>query len=101
MKSYFRRIISMILVIATIANISLTGFAETTGGEQRSSGDVFSFAKEVTWAEAAKQIAGMLSFIVECSEDVVRVEYKNEGSMPFDFELRLIDARKFVINERK
>ena len=43
----------------------------------------------------------MLSFIVECSEDVVSVEYKNEGSMPFDFEIRLIDARKLVVNERK
>ena len=43
----------------------------------------------------------MLSFVVECSEDVVSVEYKNEGSMPFDFEIRLIDGRKLVINERK
>ncbi|MDY4221555.1 MAG: InlB B-repeat-containing protein [Candidatus Faecousia sp.] len=75
MKSYFRRIISMILVIATIANISLTGFAETTGGEQRSSGDVFSFAKEVTWAEAAKQIAGMLSFIVEDAANIDLTAY--------------------------
>ena len=58
MKSYYRRIISMILVIATIANISLTGFAEMAGGDRKTPGEVFSFAREATWAEAGKQIAG-------------------------------------------
>ena len=70
MKSYFRRIISMILVIATIANISLTGFAEMAGGDRKTTGEVFSFAKEVTWAEAGKQIAGMLSYIVEDAANI-------------------------------
>ena len=69
MKS-FRRIISMILVIAIFANISLTGLAEAAGGERKSSGDVFSFAQEITWAEAGKQIAGMLSFIVEDAANI-------------------------------
>ena len=37
MKS-FRRIISMILVISMIANIGLTGFAESAVGERASAG---------------------------------------------------------------
>ncbi|MGN1369325.1 MAG: InlB B-repeat-containing protein, partial [Aristaeellaceae bacterium] len=70
MKSYFRRIISMILVIAIFANIGLTGLAEAAGVERKSSGDVFSFTQEITWAEAGKQIAGMLSFIVEDAANI-------------------------------
>ena len=61
MNKYLRKIISMILVISMIANIGLTGFAESAVGERASAGEVFSLAGEVTWAEAGKQIAGMLS----------------------------------------
>ena len=70
MKPLFRRIISMILAIAIFANISLTGFAEAADGKRKSAGEVFSFAQEITWAEAAKQIAGMLSYIVEDAANI-------------------------------
>ncbi|MGM9603445.1 MAG: InlB B-repeat-containing protein [Faecousia sp.] len=70
MKSYLRRIISMILAISIFANIGLVGFAEAADGERKSAGDVFSFAQEITWAEAGKQIAGMLSFIVEDAANI-------------------------------
>ena len=70
MKPFFRRIISMILAIAIIANIGITGFAEATNADRKSAGDVFSFAQEITWAEAGKQIAGMLSYIVEDAANI-------------------------------
>ncbi|MDO4484884.1 MAG: hypothetical protein Q4C54_10825, partial [Clostridia bacterium] len=70
MKPFFRRIISMILVIAIVANIGITGLAEATYADRKSAGDVFSFAQEITWAEAGKQIAGMLSYIVEDAANI-------------------------------
>ena len=70
MNKYLRKIISMILVISMIANIGLTGFAESAVGKRASAGEVFSLAQEITWAEAGKQIAGMLSYIVEDAANI-------------------------------
>lgn len=70
MKAFTRRVISMILVITIIANTGLTAFAEAVYGERKSASDVFTFAQEITWAEAGKQIAGMLSYIVEDAANI-------------------------------
>ena len=70
MKLFFRRIVSMILAISMFANISLTGFAEAAEVERRSAGEVFTFAQELTWAQAGKQIAGMLGYIVEDAANI-------------------------------
>ena len=64
MKALMRKLLSAILVIAIIATGSLAGLAEVVSSEQKSTGEVFSLEKELTWAEAGKQIAGMLSYIV-------------------------------------
>ena len=60
----------MILALANIANISHTGFAEAAGVKRKSAADMFSLAQKITWAEAGKQIAGMLSYIVEDAADI-------------------------------
>ncbi|MDD6158666.1 MAG: InlB B-repeat-containing protein, partial [bacterium] len=65
-----KKIISMILVVAIMANIGLAGVAEAVGGEKKSAGDVFAFAQKITWAEAGRQIAGMLGYIVEDAADI-------------------------------
>ena len=70
MKAYMRRFVSLILVIALIANLGLTAFAKGTDGEEKSAGEVFTLARETTWAEAGKQIAGMLGYIVEDAADI-------------------------------
>ena len=70
MKLFFRRLVSMILAISMFANISLTGFAEAAEVERRSAGEVFTFAQELTWAQAGKQIAGMLGYIVEDAANI-------------------------------
>ena len=70
MKADMRRFVSLILVIALIANLGLTAFAEGTDGEEKSAGEVFTLARETTWAEAGKQIAGILCYIVEAAADI-------------------------------
>ena len=70
MKALMKKIISMILVVAIMANIGLAGVAEAVGGEKKSAGDVFAFAQKITWAEAGRQIAGMLGYIVEDAADI-------------------------------
>ena len=70
MKALMKKIISMILVVAIMANIGLAGVAEAVSGEKKSAGDVFAFAQKITWAEAGRQIAGMLGYIVEDAADI-------------------------------
>ena len=76
MKNYMmKRFLSMVLVIVLFTTSSLTGFAEGIGGARQSAGDVLALEKEVTWAEAGKQIAGMLGFIVEDAADIDLTAY--------------------------
>ena len=70
MKRYVKKFISMILVITIFITNTYAVFAETDGAGEYSTGDVVSFEKETTWAEAGKQIAGMLSYIVEDAADI-------------------------------
>ena len=75
MKALMRKLLSAILVIAIIATGSLAGLAEVVSSEQKSTGEVFSLEKELTWAEAGKQIAGMLSYIVEDAANIDLAAY--------------------------
>ena len=75
MKALMRKFLAAILAIAIIATGSLAGLAEVVSSEQRSTGDVFSLAEEVTWAEAGKQIAGMLSYIIEDAANIDLAAY--------------------------
>lgn len=70
MKTSMKRILSMILVIVMITTSSLTSLAEAVGGSRQRAGDVFSLDGNVTWAEAGKQIAGMLGYIVEDAANI-------------------------------
>ena len=70
MKALMRKFISAVLVLAIITTTSLAGLAEAVGGEPKTSGEVFTLAEEVTWAEAGRQIAGMLGYIVEDAADI-------------------------------
>ena len=70
MKRYVKKIISMILVITIFITNTYAVFAETDGVGEYSTGDAVSFEKEATWAQAGKQIAGMLSYIVEDAADI-------------------------------
>ena len=70
MKRYVKKVISMILVITIFITNTYAVFAETDGAGEYSTGDVVSFVKETTWAEAGKQSAGMLSYIVEDAADI-------------------------------
>ena len=74
MKAYMTRLLSMILVVAIFTTGSLAGLAEsvsksgTPGGA--TTGGVYALETETTWAEAARQIAGMLGFIVEDAANI-------------------------------
>ena len=74
MKAYMTRLLSMILVVAIFTTGSLAGLAEsvsksgTPGGA--TTGGVYALETEITWAEAARQIAGMLGFIVEDAANI-------------------------------
>ena len=70
MKRYVKKFISMILVITIFITNTYAVFAETDGVGEYSTGDAVSFEKEATWAQAGKQIAGMLSYIVEDAADI-------------------------------
>ena len=70
MKRYMRKFISMILVLTIFITNTYTVFAQMDGVGWNSTGDVVPFEKEITWAEAGKQIAGMLSYIVEDAADI-------------------------------
>ena len=70
MKAYMRKILSMILVIAIFTTGSLTALAEAAGGVRRSADGTFTMAQQATWAEAGKQIAGMLSYIREDAANI-------------------------------
>ena len=70
MKAYMKRFLAMVLVMAIFTTGCLTGFAEGTGGGRKSAGDVLTLDSGVTWAEAGKQIAGMLSYIVEDAANI-------------------------------
>ena len=73
MKRYIKRIISLILAIAMFVSNTCTVFAETggiVGNSGKSISNAIPFEKEVTWAEAGKQIAGMLGYIVEDAADI-------------------------------
>ncbi|MCI6005032.1 MAG: InlB B-repeat-containing protein [Blautia sp.] len=75
MKDYMKRLISVLLVIAMTTTSTFTVFAEAGGSVQKSAGDVFSLEKEdtkkeITWAQAGRQIAGMLSYIVEDAANI-------------------------------
>ena len=70
MKRYMRKFISMILVLTIFITNTYTVFAQMDGVGWDSAGDVVSLEKEITWAEAGKQIAGMLSYIVEDAADI-------------------------------
>ena len=71
MKAYkLKKFLSMILVIVIFTTSCLTGFAEGISGARQSAGDVLVPAKGVTWAEAGKQLAGMLGYIVEDAADI-------------------------------
>ena len=70
MKTYLKRIISMVLVISLITT-NFAGCAKNGDPTQETTaGEVFTFVRELTWEEAGKQIAGMLSFIVEDAADI-------------------------------
>ena len=75
MKALMRKLLSAILVIAIIATGSLAGLAEVVSSEQKSTGEVFSLETGITWAEAGKQIAGMLSYIVEDAANIDLAAY--------------------------
>ena len=70
MKTYLRRLLSMILAIAIVMTNTFTGFAESAGSERMSASDVLSPEMEGTWAEVGRQIAGMLGFIVEDAANI-------------------------------
>ena len=70
MKAYMKRFLAMVMVMAIFTTGCLTGFAEGTDGGRKSAGDVLTLDSEVTWAEAGKQIAGMLSYIVEDAANI-------------------------------
>ena len=75
MKALMRKLLSAVLVIAIIATSSFAGLAEAVNSERQSTGEVFSLVQEVTWAEAGKQIAGMLSYIVEDAANIDLAAY--------------------------
>ncbi|MGN1021227.1 MAG: InlB B-repeat-containing protein, partial [Aristaeellaceae bacterium] len=71
MKAYLRRILSMVLVIALFTSCCLTSFAESVGGGQDATGSsAFTYTGNATWAQAGKQVAGMLSLIAEDAADI-------------------------------
>ena len=75
MKALMRKLLSAVLAIAILTTSSLAGLAEAVNSERQSTGEVFSLAQEVTWAEAGKQIAGMLSYIVEDAANIDLAAY--------------------------
>ena len=75
MKALMRKLLSAILAIAILTTSSLAGLAEAVNSERQSTGEVFSLAQEVTWAEAGKRIAGMLSYIVEDAANIDLAAY--------------------------
>ena len=70
MKALMRKLLSAILVIAILSTSSLAGLAEAVSSDGKSTGDVFSLTTEITWAEAGRQIAGMLSYVVEDAANI-------------------------------
>ncbi|MBE5775639.1 MAG: hypothetical protein E7337_17250 [Clostridiales bacterium] len=68
-----KKFVSIILVIVIICTSSFSALAESVGNNRSkstSAGDVFAFIEEITWAEAGKQIACMLSYIVEDAANI-------------------------------
>ena len=70
MKLSMKRFLAMVLVLAIFTTSCLTAFAEGTGDGRASAGDVLTLNSGVTWAEAGKQMAGMLGFIVEDAANI-------------------------------
>ena len=75
MKALMRKLLSAVLAIAILTTSSLAGLAEAVNSERQSTGEVFSLAQEVTWAEAGKRIAGILSYIVEDAANIDLAAY--------------------------
>ena len=70
MKALMRKLLSAILAIAIIVTGSVTGLAEAVNSAPKSSDDVYAFARKTTWAEAGRQIACMLGYIVEDAANI-------------------------------
>ena len=70
MRVSMKRFLAMVLVLAIFTTSCLTAFAEGTGDGRAPAGDVLTLNSGVTWAEAGKQMAGMLGFIVEDAANI-------------------------------
>ena len=70
MKLSMKRFLAMVMVMVIFTTGCLTGFAEGTGDGRTSAGNVMTLNSGVTWAEAGKQLAGMLGYIVEDAANI-------------------------------
>ena len=70
MKLSMKRFLAMVMVMVIFTTGCLTGFAEETGDGRTSAGNVMTLNSGVTWAEAGKQLAGMLGYIVEDAANI-------------------------------
>ena len=70
MRAYLQRFLAMVLVMAIFTTGCLTGFAEGVGGGLNAAGGTLAYSGQATWAEAGRQVAGMLGYIVEDAANI-------------------------------